>query len=164
MKRRDLWRRTCKRGRTGRHAGTPASFIPTSNAQPRTAKVPFGHPFYAESGTRALVCMKNHSVLIKNPPNNSHTLAEAAALPRGSRASDCFVLDLYDAPLTSIALASVDAGRAGTSSAGKERGKPSGKEVRDDSKGGTSGKRERCFTGKGDSCRKVGLLGKAWWD
>lgn len=112
-------------------------------------------------------------MLIKNPPNNSHTLAEAAVLPRGSRASDCFVLDLYDAPLTSIALASVDAGRGGTSSAGKERGKPSGNEVRDDSKDsqGTAQvgrerlRREGGFLQKGRTSWSglVGLMSSITW-
>lgn len=100
--------------------------------------------------------MRNHSWLIKNPANNSHTLAEAAVLPRGSGASDCFVLDLYDAPLTSIARASVDAGRAGTSAAGKERGKSPGNEVRGRLKGRSRGG-TRCFAGKGDLVRPGGI-------
>lgn len=117
MERRDLWRRTSQRWRTGRRLGTPTSLIPTSNADPRPSKVPFGRLFSVESGTRGLDCMENLALLIKNPPNNKATPSPKPPLllggGGGSRASDCFVLDLYDAPLTSIARASVDAGRAG---------------------------------------------------
>lgn len=138
----------------------PPSFTPPSNARPRSAKVPFGRLFYVESGTPALDCMvkkkKNHSALIKTPPNNSHTLAQAAVLPRGSGASDCFVLDLYDAPLTSIALASVDAGRAGT---GERGGSPV------DMRSGTTQRTGRGRHKREETLgREVGLLGKAWWD